>query len=84
MEVDTLRQEVANWKKRVTSLTLSFNAVDPEEHKQVKAEKQQLVETVSSMENKAAEAEKERKMLERDRDNYVREKQRLASKVQTC
>ncbi|CAN0189061.1 unnamed protein product, partial [Ectocarpus fasciculatus] len=56
-EKESLRKEVENWKKRVTSLTASFNAVDPKDHEDVIAEKERLAKALAEAEQAKAALE---------------------------
>ncbi|CAM9512123.1 unnamed protein product, partial [Ectocarpus sp. 4 AP-2014] len=56
-EKKSLRKEVENWKKRVTSLTASFNAVDPKDHEDVIAEKERLAKALAEAEQAKADLE---------------------------
>ncbi|CAN0518544.1 unnamed protein product, partial [Ectocarpus sp. 12 AP-2014] len=87
-EKESLRKEVENWKKRVTSLTASFNAVDPKDHEDVIAEKERLAKALAeaeqakaALENAKADLTRGKAAAEKERDDVNAIKAKLLPQV---
>ncbi|CAM9963394.1 unnamed protein product, partial [Ectocarpus sp. 8 AP-2014] len=87
-EKESLRKEVENWKKRVTSLTASFNAVDPKDHEDVIAEKERLAkalaeaeQTKAALESAKADLTRGKAAAEKERDDANAIKAKLLPQV---
>ncbi|CAM9345119.1 unnamed protein product [Scytosiphon promiscuus] len=87
-EKESLRKEVENWKKRVSSLTASFNAVDPKEHEEVIAAKEGLEKALAeanqakgSLESSKAELAQSKADVEKQRDHANITKTKLIAQV---